>query len=354
MNQATTPSLSIIIITRNEAANIGLVIESALQEAAIYPGTEIVVVDSASTDETIEIARQYPIGVFCMPPTWQLSAAAGRYIGYLNTSGEYILHLDGDMALVQGWLGKALPYMAANPQLAGCNGYWENIYKEEGKIIYREMHEWEEGVGLEQVEEFGGAALYRRAALDKVGGFNPYIYSYEEPELCARLRAVGYELVRLPEQIGEHYGLPEHSVASYKRRWQNRLWVGSGQILRYHLGKPTFPMVARLQGGSYLISSLLAFLGFIGLILFGLARRSGWPLFLAGGGMAAFVALLVIKKRSIPEAGLSLWLRVLIVLSGIKGFLLPPHDPATYPTNPEIIQPIPQILEMPNPDKSEP
>ncbi len=342
MTQQTQPLLSIVIITRNESANIAEVIESALKEAEHYPGTEIVVVDSASTDDTVDIASRYPIGVIRLPAEWKLSAAAGRYTGYLNTTGQYILHLDGDMVLIPGWLEKGLTYLKENPKVAGCNGYWENIHRENGQILHREMHNLEEDAGIEVVDEFGGAALYHRKALDSVGGFNPYIHSYEEPELCARLRYNGYSLVRLPEQIGEHYGLPEHSLASYKRRWQNRLWIGCGQMLRYHLGKKTFWTVAGLQGGSYLLTTLVGILGLIGLILIGLILFSPWPILLAVAGVLGFAALLVLKKRSFSEAGLSLWLRVLILMSGIQGFLLEPKSPTTYPTNPEIIQPVQQ------------
>jgi GT2 family glycosyltransferase len=36
----------------------------------------------------------------------------------------------------------------------------------------------------------GGDALFRRAALDAVGGFDDSLIAGEEPELCARLRAM--------------------------------------------------------------------------------------------------------------------------------------------------------------------
>jgi cellulose synthase/poly-beta-1,6-N-acetylglucosamine synthase-like glycosyltransferase len=194
---------------------------------------------------------------------------------------------------------------------------------------------------INAVEEFGGAALYRRSALKQVGGFNPYIYSYEEPELCARLRHAGFDLAILPEQISEHYGLPEHSLASYWRRWNSQLWIGCGQMLRYHFGKDTFAAVARLQGGRYLLLNFAAALGVLFFLLLGVTLQNPWLVLPGFAGMVIFLAMLLYRKQSIPRALLSLLLRVLILLSGIKGFLMSPVNPATYPTEIETIKATP-------------
>ncbi len=341
MTQPEVPLISVVIITRNEATHIAAAIEAVLPEVARYPGAEILVVDSASTDRTVDIARRYPVGVVRLSARWPLSAAAGRYIGDRLTSGQFILHLDGDMVLTPGWLETALPLMQANPHLAGVSGYWVNLTVENGRVVHRET--------LEQVDrptpvkELGGAALYRRQALVEVGGFQPFIRSYEEPELCARLRHAGYTLLRLPGQICDHYGLPEHSAASYRRRWRSKLWIGCGQMLRYHLGKETFREVATLQGSIYFLSNLLGFAAFLGLSLLGLVSRKKPPLLVAGAGAGAAIGALYYKKRSLAAVALNLWLRGLIVLSGLEGFFTPPLPPDQYPTDVEIIQPIPAI-----------
>ena len=66
MNAGT--SLSIVIIARNEARNIARAIESVLRAVENWPDTEILLVDSASTDETVEIARRYPINIVRLHP----------------------------------------------------------------------------------------------------------------------------------------------------------------------------------------------------------------------------------------------------------------------------------------------
>jgi len=69
--------LSIVIITRNEARNVARCIESVLEAASLFQDTQVILVDSASTDETCDIAQGNPISVVRLLPDWLLTPAAG-------------------------------------------------------------------------------------------------------------------------------------------------------------------------------------------------------------------------------------------------------------------------------------
>jgi len=43
--------------------------------------------------------------------------------------------------------------------------------------------------------------MYRRAVLEEVGTFNPYLNSDEEPELGLRIRHAGYRILELDHPI---------------------------------------------------------------------------------------------------------------------------------------------------------
>jgi glycosyltransferase involved in cell wall biosynthesis len=88
--------LSVVLISKNQEWNIARLVESVLKETDRLPAREIVLVDSASTDRTIEIAAQYPISVLRLCPKQRLTAAAGRYVGTKQTRGGLVLFLDGD------------------------------------------------------------------------------------------------------------------------------------------------------------------------------------------------------------------------------------------------------------------
>ena|SRR5713226_363525 len=100
--------LSVVLISKNQAWNISRLIESVLQATSSVPSKEIILVDSASTDETVERASRYPISILRLQPGQRLSPAIGRFVGYKQTQGEYVLFLDGDTELVR--VGSRMPF----------------------------------------------------------------------------------------------------------------------------------------------------------------------------------------------------------------------------------------------------
>ena len=84
--------LSVCIITLNEEANIGRTLKSVRPLVADGQG-EIIVVDSGSTDKTVEIAKSYGAKVFTEP--WK-GFAAQKNSAIEKAQGEWILSLDAD------------------------------------------------------------------------------------------------------------------------------------------------------------------------------------------------------------------------------------------------------------------
>ena len=81
------PSLSVIIITRNEAANIRACLES------VAWADEIIVVDSGSEDDTVDICREFTPHVYVHD--WPgFGAQKNRALGY--ATGDWVLSLDAD------------------------------------------------------------------------------------------------------------------------------------------------------------------------------------------------------------------------------------------------------------------
>jgi glycosyltransferase involved in cell wall biosynthesis len=80
-------SLSVVLIARNEAANLPRTLES------VSWAQEIIVVDSGSTDATVEIARKAGARVFEEP--WK-GFEAQKYSAIAHATGEWVLSLDAD------------------------------------------------------------------------------------------------------------------------------------------------------------------------------------------------------------------------------------------------------------------
>jgi glycosyltransferase involved in cell wall biosynthesis len=90
--QETGVILSIVIITHNEEANIGRTLASVQPLVANGKG-EILVVDSVSTDRTVEIAKSFGAKVFI--ETWK-GYAAQKNSAIDKATGDWILSLDAD------------------------------------------------------------------------------------------------------------------------------------------------------------------------------------------------------------------------------------------------------------------
>jgi glycosyltransferase involved in cell wall biosynthesis len=88
-------NLSVVIITNNEEANIGRTLASVQPLVADGKG-EVIIVDSGSTDRTVEIARSFGTKVFF--EEWK-GYAAQKNSAIGKATGDWILSLDADEAL---------------------------------------------------------------------------------------------------------------------------------------------------------------------------------------------------------------------------------------------------------------
>src|SRR5512135_1707827 len=81
------PSVSVVLITKNEASNIRACLES------VAWADEIIVVDSGSTDDTVAICRES--GAKVHVHDWPgFGPQKNRALGY--AAGEWVLSLDAD------------------------------------------------------------------------------------------------------------------------------------------------------------------------------------------------------------------------------------------------------------------
>lgn len=204
--------LSVIVIARNEEKTIGACLDSVKTAAdkAVAEGVvrdyEIIFVDSASTDKTLDVACARNIICVALPADWPLSPAAGLYNGSLVALGNYLAVVDGDCTLHEDWYVNAVPYLRADINIAGVYGWWvEQSVNDRGGLSSSIQQSLDDGrVSVVTEAEFIGNSLYRKKAVDDVGGFNPYLKGAEDKDLSYRLRLAGYKLLIIPAQIGWH------------------------------------------------------------------------------------------------------------------------------------------------------
>jgi len=111
-------TLSVVLITENEQANLAGTLESVMPLVGDGRG-EIIVVDSGSTDRTLEIARSFGAKVFSEP--WK-GFAAQKNSAMEKASCDWVLQLDADERLEPGLATEILEH--AGTSNANLQGFW--------------------------------------------------------------------------------------------------------------------------------------------------------------------------------------------------------------------------------------
>ncbi|NHN43180.1 glycosyltransferase [Halorubellus sp. JP-L1] len=298
------PELSVVVIAKNEADRIATCLESVFRAADGVAPFEVILVDSASTDETVDIARQYPVTVLRIPAEHVVSCGAGRYVGDQVARGDVVLHVDGDMKLTEDWLGHAVSYLREH-DVAGVEGWLNESNATEPMVV----------------DKLGGVMLYDRDALESIGGWAPYLQSYEDIDVGYRLTAAGYRLVRLPHVSAVHpLGDP---ISEPFRRWRAGYYHGVGQAIRYASDSPR--VLLRLLRRQHYKAALVAW-ATLGVL--SLATGFGIFAWLAASTLGFAI---VARKLGVREAVQFLLTKSFGVVGATVGLFDPAAPQSTYP-----------------------
>ncbi len=235
--------VSIIIKSLNEEKRIAATLEGALRAIAVFGG-EVILADSYSSDQTIDIARRYPVRIVQLKHPQERCCGIGPQLGYQYARGEFLYLVDGDMQLIDGFLEQALAFMHDHPDIAGVGGrvLEMNLSSPEYQVRHDLWAQSKSG----QASRLDGGGLYRRSAIEAAGYFSDRnLHSYEEFDLAARLRSLGWSLWRMPVHAVSHYG---HETPPYQlllKRWRSRYLCGLGELLRASARETRLGLVLR-------------------------------------------------------------------------------------------------------------
>lgn len=300
--------LSVVIIAENEEEWIRECIESVFAACRDVSAYEVILVDSASTDRTVELASEYPITILRIPEEHAISCGAGRYVGDRVASGELVCHVDGDMTLTETWLPRAIEYLDEHADAAAVEG-----------CLDRSTH-----ADVREVDKVGGVMLYDAHALADVGGFDPYLLGYEDIDVGFQLKTAGYRLVRLPEVSAQHHD-EGGTLVEPLRRWRQGYAVAPGQAIRKRAGSPA--VLRLLIGRQRYKLALLAW------VLAGVAaapsrpRRRAWLLL----SVVAFAA--VAARLGVSDAVNFVAAKAIGLVGIVVGLGRPPAEPESYPVS---------------------
>ncbi|USK78798.1 glycosyltransferase family 2 protein [Peribacillus frigoritolerans] len=273
MIQTNDIIISIVVICKNEEGKILKCLNSIFHCLEISDFKfEVILVDSNSTDRTIEKAiNQYShnpfLHIYQITEADLFSASLGRYVGLHKSKGKYILFLDGDMELEDQFLPQAILKLENSPEsCVGIIGIRNDILTKENnqmKIsnVYNTTIE-------KRAAHFGGALLIERKILDEVGGHNPNLISNEEPELYLRLIERNYYIKEIPIEMINHYDKKIDINDKIKALFSKRS-LGIGQCIKASLLRKSFsPLFQHNQIKQFIIPILFDIVSVFTFILY--------------------------------------------------------------------------------------
>lgn len=213
------PDITVIIVNWNSGELLARCVRQ-LMDQTLAPAS-VLVVDNDSTDDSL---RRMPawdrVQVLRMDRNLGFAAANNRALARCGT--EYVALLNPDAFAAPDWLARLHAAAQAHPGTAAFGsrqlsaevpGQVDGIgdhYHCSG-LAWREAHGQRQQPAHQVAGEIfspcAAAALYRRAALEEVGGFDAGFFCYmEDVDLGFRLRLAGYSARYVPEAVVEHVG----------------------------------------------------------------------------------------------------------------------------------------------------
>lgn len=321
--------VSILIKALNEEAKIEQCLESAIREASAIDG-EVILVDSLSSDRTVEIAKAFPVRIVQFENIADRGCGAAVQLGYQFARGDFLYLTDGDMVLQPGFLAHALEYLKANPSVAGVGGLTVDT-QIRTSADKRRAREYASITEVSATDYLGGGGLYRACAIQDVGYLGHRgLKACEEAELGVRLKSEGWLLARLPVVAVSHTGHNESSVDMLRRLWSNGRMKAHGVFLCSAVGKDWWWKSTRVAW--FVFAPLVIYLCaiFVAWLLTLLGMPGIKALFLAIAGMWGVVlVLLSAKKRSMFEGVIAIVAWHLYLFAASTSFFSKVPDPKT-------------------------
>lgn len=193
------------------------------------PGTEIILADNASTDDSIAFVQANFPSVRIISLQKNFGFAEGYNQAIQQIDAEFIVLLNQDVAVTANWLAPLQAMMESDPQIgavqprirahlnrsyfeyAGAAGGWIDQYGYtfcRGRVF--EHLEEDHNQYNQPAEIFwasGACMLVRKKVFEQAGGFDGDFFAHmEEIDFCWRLRNAGYKIMYCPDSVVYHLG----------------------------------------------------------------------------------------------------------------------------------------------------
>lgn len=207
-------------------------------------GAEIIVADNGSTDNSLEVlAKEFPkVKTIVLDKNYGFAEGYNRAIAQVES--EYVVLLNSDVEVTDGWLTPLLAYLDAHSDVAAvqpkvrswlrrthfehagaAGGYLSKLYFPycRGRVLWHVEEDKGQYDTEAEVDWTSGACMCVRTKVYKeCGGLDAAFFAHmEEIDLCWRMRNAGWRLVCLPQSVVYHLGGGALSYESPRKTYLN-------------------------------------------------------------------------------------------------------------------------------------
>lgn len=215
------PLVSIIIPVYNQFAYTFNCLESLSVNLSSDLAYEVIIVNDASTDETLEQLATLVKGIKVLTNAENSGFIRSCNYGASQAKGQYLYFLNNDTRILENCLESLLKLIVNTPRVGAVGSkliYANGKQQEAGGIIWNSADGWNYGRldspdepeynYVRPVDYCSGASLLVPTDLFKqLGGFSQDFIPayYEDTDLCFAIRELGYQVLYQPQSNVIHY-----------------------------------------------------------------------------------------------------------------------------------------------------
>lgn len=219
------PTVSIIVVNYNGKKWLKECFESL--EKLDYPKDkyEVIMVDNASSDDSVEFARKNFSWIKILKLDKNYGFCKSNNEGAKIAKGEYLVFLNNDTYVDKDWLIELVNSVTSDKTIKICeslekpynyNRVKSPFYKRYLTIIGSgmngEQNEYIDGCPIEGYAQ-GSSLMIEKKLFDYIGGFDDSYFMYnEEVDLCWRAWIMGFKTVLVPTSIYFHKGCDDYHI----------------------------------------------------------------------------------------------------------------------------------------------
>lgn len=258
-NPLSVETVSLCVVARNEEDFLPNLLNDFLQQSYPKEKTEIVLVDSMSTDDTRKVmenfAQKYQSEYIAVrvEENPKRILAFGWNKAIISATGDVVIRVDAHAHIPVDFVEKNMNLHQSGEKITGgvrpCisanNSQWGDVLLEvENSLFGSSFNVSRRGTQRQYVKTMFHAA-YRRELFDEVGLFNEKLARTEDNEMNYRMRMAGYKICFDPEIISYQYAR-NTLRRMIRQKYSNGYWIAltlgvcPGCISVYHLVPAAF------------------------------------------------------------------------------------------------------------------